>query len=237
MSVHEPSVEGAAGAGAGQTSTLRRLRWLLWGLALLVGVVGGVAIAVLRGSHGAAIPTTVAPAGPDATWAAGTKQAPDFSLTDQSGAPVSLARFRGRPVIVTFIDPLCRNLCPLEAKILDGVVKSMPANVRPAIVAVSVNQWGNKRRYLLQDVTRWKLPADWYWAVGTPAALQKVWADYKIGVSDSTKKVAGVTVHTITHTEASFLVDASGHQRALYLYPFRAADVERTVRSLAGASG
>ena len=47
-----------------------------------------------------------------------------------------------------------------------------------------------------------------------------------------TKTIAGVTVHEIVHTEAAFLIDSKGYQRALYLYPFRAQDVERTLRTL-----
>ncbi|HET7566929.1 MAG TPA: SCO family protein, partial [Gaiellaceae bacterium] len=202
MSVQQPSVPAA-------DNPFRRLRWLFWAVALAIGILAGVLVGALRGSSSSgpqAIPTAVAPARPAATWAAGTKPAPDFRLTDQAGEPVSLARFRGRPVIVTFIDPLCRNLCPTEAKILDAVVaKSLPGR-RPAVVAVSVNQWGNARHVLVQDVRKWNLPAEWHWAVGAGPALKRVWAAYQIGVTDSPKKVTGVVVHNISHTEASFLV-------------------------------
>ena len=230
--MQQPSVPAAESPG----SSLRRLRWLFWGVALAVGVAAGVLIGVLNSSpQPAAIPTAIPPAGPDVHWAAGAKPAPDFNLTDAAGKTVSISQFRGRPVIVTFIDPLCRNLCPTEAKILDSVVAKFPAGQKPAVVAVSVNQWGNARHVLLQDVKKWKLPAQWHWAVGAPAALRKVWAAYQIGVSDAPKTVAGVTVHNISHTEASFLIDAKGDQRALYLYPFRAPDVARTLKQLAGA--
>lgn len=225
MSVHQPSV---------QAGNLRRLRWLFWGVALVVGVAAGVLIGVLRTpSHQAEVPATVAPARPDATWAAGAKPAPDFRLTDQTGQPVSLARFRGRPVILTFIDPLCRSLCPLEAKILERVEARFPAARRPEIVAVSVNQWGNARRNLLVDMRKWKLTRNWLWAVGPAVELRRVWAAYQIAVQDFPKTVTGITVHNIVHTEAAFLIDPRGDQRALYLYPFRAPDVARTVRQLA----
>ena len=229
MSAQQPSVP--------VTSPLRRLRWVFWVVALALGVGAGALLAVTRSRPAAspAIPTTVAPAIPAATWAAGKLPAPDFALVDQAGKPVSLARFQGRPVLLTFIDPLCRNLCPTEAKILTAVERRFPAAQRPAIVAVSVNRWGNARRVLLQDETKWRLPADWHWAVGAPAALRHVWKSYSIGVTDAPKTVTGVTVHDISHTEATFLVDAKGDQRALWLYPFRAADVARTIRSVAAA--
>ena len=219
-------------------SSLRRLRWLFWGIALVVGVAAGIVIGVLRApAKPAAVLTPVPPDGAAATWAAATRPAPDFRLADQAGAPVSLGRFRGRPVILTFIDPLCRNLCPIEAKILERVEAGFPAARRPAIVAVSVNRWGDARANLLVDMRKWKLTQDWHWAVGTPAGLRAVWHAYRIAVSDSPKTVAGITVHQISHTEAAYIVDARGDERALYLYPFTATDVSRTLRQLAGAQG
>ena len=176
-----------------------------------------------------------APAAPDVTWPVGKKVAPEFSLLNQNGGPISLRQFRGRPVILTFIDPLCRNLCPLEAKTLGRVADSFPADQRPAIVAVSVNHWADARKNLLLDKSKWSLPSDWHWAVGAPTVLARVWKNYAIGVSVATKTIAGIKVRRITHTEAAYLVDPSGHERALYLYPFRASDVEQTIRSLTRA--
>ncbi len=200
----------------------------------MVGVAVGGAIAALRSPSTPTVPSFTA-YDPGITWPAGKALAPGFTLRGESGKPISLEQFRGRPVILTFIDPLCRNLCPFEAKVLGQIARRMPAAQRPAIVAVSVNQWADARSNLLLDKTKWSLPSSWHWAVGSPQALARVWKDYAIGVSAATKTIAGVTVHRITHTEASYVLDLKGYKRALYLYPFKAADVERTLRSLAGA--
>ncbi len=170
------------------------------------------------------------------TWAAGARPAPDFRLVDQSGSPVSVSGFRGRPLIVTFIDPLCRNFCPLEAKQLNTLVRTLPASQRPAIVAVSVNIYGNARANLLQDVAKWRLVPEWRWAVGNPHQLAQVWRRYQIGVLASTKKIAGVTLHEITHTEAAYVVDRKGFERALFLWPFKAQDVSSVLRRIAPAA-
>ncbi len=213
----------------------RRLRWFVLGGALVVGVGIGAAVAVLRSPSSSPAVASSAESGPPVTWPVGKKLAPRFTLRSESGAPISLKQFHGRPVILTFIDPLCRNLCPLEAKTLDRVVAGMPASQRPAIVAVSTNRWADARRNLLVDKTKWSLPSDWHWAVGAPAALARVWKDYAIGVSVATRTIAGIKVRRITHTEAAYVVDPSGHERALYLYPFLAQDVENTLRSLSRA--
>lgn len=153
-------------------------------------------------------------------------------LRDQQGQPVSIAQFHGRPVIVTFIDPLCRNFCPLEAKQLNLVVNSLPASSRPAVVAVSVNIYGNARANLLQDVAHWQLGPEWRWGVGSPAQLARVWKNYGVGVLVTTKTIKGVTVHNVTHTEGAYLIDATGHERALFLWPYAAADVKHALAQI-----
>ena len=120
------------------------LRWILGAAVLVLAAVAGALL--LIGSPSKATPMSqAAPVSdaPAATWASGQKRAPAFSLTDQHGAPVSLATLRGRPVIVTFIDPLCRDYCPIEAQRLTDVANAFPAGAKPAIVAVSVNVFGN----------------------------------------------------------------------------------------------
>jgi cytochrome oxidase Cu insertion factor (SCO1/SenC/PrrC family) len=218
-----------------------RLRWFVWGAALLVGVVVGSLVALLQVSQrSGTVPgtglATVGPEAPAASWAAGTRPAPDFRLLDQAGRPVSLGVYRGRPVIVTFIDPLCRNFCPLEAKQLNELVRRLPFRSRPAIVAVSVNVHGDARANLLQDAAKWRLVPQWRWAVGSSLGLARVWRRYQIGVLVTTKRIAGVTVHEVSHTEAAYVIDARGFERALFLWPFRAQDVAATLRGLASSS-
>jgi protein SCO1/2 len=199
----------------------------------VVGVVIGVGFGFVHGSrHAATLPTP--PTRPDATWPAGAKRAPDFGLVDERGAPISLHRFRGRPVVVTFIDPVCRNLCPLEAKVLNQAVEASPAQ-RPAIVAVSVNPWADSSANFRQDARKWHLVPQWHWAAGRYPQLAAVWRRYAIGVSVKKKVIAGISVPQVAHTEASIIVDPAGFQRALFLFPFRAQQVARTLRQLAGA--
>lgn len=209
--------------------------WLAWAAALLVGVAGGGAVAVLAHGHRTTGPPPAPPLHDVATWAAGVRPAPGFRLADQRGTPFSLGDLRGRPVILTFIDPLCRNLCPLEARVLDAAVRQIPAARRPSIVAVSVDPWGDDAATFADDRVHWQLPAEWRWGVGTKAQLAAVWHDYAIGVQTTKTTLAGVTVRNVSHTEASYVVDASGHERALLLYPFRVADVLATLRRIGAA--
>jgi cytochrome oxidase Cu insertion factor (SCO1/SenC/PrrC family) len=163
------------------------------------------------------------------TWNEGQRAAPGFTLTDQSGGSISPGRYRGRPLIITFIDPLCRNLCPLEAKVLNEVDERLPADERPTIIAVSVDVYADTHADLMLDFRRWGLVPQWEWAVGSPAQLEAVWKRYYAEVEVQTKHIAGTTVHYITHSEMAYVVDGKGYERALFSWPFTAKAVKTTL--------
>ena len=223
MSVQQPSV-------GSRTASLYRWRWFLWAAVLLIGTVVGAVLALTRSSGKAVAP--VPPPDKGFTWAAGAKRAPNFNLVDENGSPVSLGGFRGRPVLLTFMDPVCRNLCPLEAKVLTSAVRSLPPTERPAIISVSVNRWADGKQALLHAMSKWKVSPAWRWAVGKPAVLSGVWRAYGIGVRDNKTTVNGITIHDVSHTEATYLVDRRGYQRALFMYPFLPQDVSAAVQRL-----
>ena len=215
----------------------RELRWAIPALAVLCGAA--VAVPVLAAGRSRRTTATIAyspvslVSPPASTWGAGDRRAPDFSLRDQDGRPVSLAANRGRPVIVTFIDPLCRNFCPLEAQVLNQVERQMPAADRPVILSVSVDVYANARRYLLQDDREWRLAPEWRWAIGRPADLAAVWNNYRIAVKVTTWRINRTVTYRINHTEAAYVLDPTGHERALFVWPFNPQDVEHVLRQLA----
>jgi cytochrome oxidase Cu insertion factor (SCO1/SenC/PrrC family) len=217
------------------------MRWLCLGAVAIVGA--GIGVVVVLAAPRAEQAPTAAPAVPAAraappqfsaaaTWPAGARPAPAFSLRDEHGRRISIASLRGRAILVTFIDPLCRNLCPLEARVLSAAVRRLPPSLRPVIVSVSVNPWADTPTAFAEDRTHWHLGPTWRWATGTVRQLRPVWRRYEIGVLVSKRTITGVTVRSIVHTEATYVVDAAGDVRAVYVYPFNARDVAATVRSL-----
>jgi len=205
-----------------------RRRWLIWAAGALVGVLVALAIARALTANGSSTPADVT-----TTWPAGARRAPAFALRDQQGRPLTLASLRGRPAIVTFIDPLCRDFCPREASVLSEAAASLGKDA-PAIVSVSVNPWANTARNFREDALHWRLAKGWRWGVGSYAALARVWKDYAVGVQVTEKRIAGVKVRNITHTGAAYLIDADGYERALFLYPFTTAQVVGAARNMLG---
>lgn len=165
-------------------------------------------------------------------WPAGQRPAPDFQLTDQDGQTVSPADYRGKPVIVTFIDPLCRNLCPLAGKVLSEADEDLPAGQRPPIIAVSVDIYADTRADLHEDYQRWSLTPQWQWAVGSPGRLASVWKRYYAEVEVETKHIAGTTVHYITHSEMAYLIDGRGDERRLFTWPYTPEQIDAAVRGI-----
>jgi protein SCO1 len=215
----------------------RGLRWAVPGLVVLCGVAVAAPILALGRSSRSGAPTAYSAASlvspPASSWGAGDRRAPDFSLRDEDGRPVSVAANRGHPVIVTFIDPLCRNFCPLEAQVLNQMERQIPAAHRPVIIAVSVDVYADARRYLRQDDREWRLVPEWRWAIGRPADLAAVWKNYRIDVKVRTWRINGTVTYRIDHSEAAYVLDATGHERALFAWPFNPQDLEHVLRQLA----
>src|SRR6476660_8430927 len=206
--------------------------WTLAAVAAIVVGAGAGAGFALTHRSGSSQPASTVTGHANVVWPAAKRRAPDFALRDQTGAPVSLSANRGQVVILTFIDPVCTTLCPLEAKTLDRVEQDLSGAQRPAIVAVSVNPWGDAGRYFQADARKWRLPARWRWAVGSRAQLSRVWQAYSIGVRIRRFRAVGITTHRVDHTEAAYVIDRRGFERALFVYPFSAGDVESAVRQL-----
>jgi len=234
MSANQPSLPGAhePRSGARWWAGLPSWIWPFWIIVAIVGI--GSAVGIVLVSHRTAVSS--GPSSPIARWAAGVKRAPNFNLVDQAGKPLSMTAFHGRPVIVTFIDPTCRNLCPREASIISQAAAKL-GSARPAIVAVSVDPWSDSTHNFQVDAGRWHLAPGWLWGVGSYARLARVWKSYGVAVVVAKHTYAGVAIRKITHTEAAYVVDPSGHERALLLYPFTTKDVVSAVKGALSGSG
>ena len=53
--------------------------------------------------------------------------APDFTLRDAEGAPVKLADFRGKIVVLNLIYTRCPDVCPLHAERITEIQKMISA--------------------------------------------------------------------------------------------------------------
>ncbi len=136
--------------------------------------------------------------------------APQFRLTDQSGRAVSLSAFRGRVVVLSFLDPVCTSDCPLIAQEMRAADQLLGSDARHAeFVSVVANPVFNSvadvdafdRQEALTHLTNWR------YCTGTDAQLKRVWNSYSI------QAVIEPGGAMIGHTELFYVIDPSGHIR------------------------
>ncbi len=125
----------------------------------------------------------------------GTQQF-NFNLTNENGQKMSLASFRGKSVVVQFMDPKCTDICPIVAKELvdaDKQLGSAASNV--AFVAVNVNQYHESTAELRKFSQSHGLSnlKNWYYFTGSTKQLKAVWKEFGIFVQPNP---TGDVVHT-----------------------------------------
>ena len=135
-----------------------------------------------------------------------------FELTDQNGAPVSLATLKGRTIALTFLDPVCTTDCPLIAQQFRQVDESLGAAAakNTAFVAVVANPTylGVEFVQAFDSQENMNMP-NWYFLTGSLAQLTAVWNAY--GIQVQTIGSGGMAAHSDT----TYVIDGAGHLRII----------------------
>jgi protein SCO1/2 len=147
---------------------------------------------------------------------------PDVPLISSSGAPLSLAAFQGKYVVLANFLSLCQDECPL----ITGAFISLQRDVRAAglgnkvvFVEITVDP-GRDTPARLAAYSR-EFGADWTLATGTPANLDTLWKFFAVSVQivpeEQPAKIDWYTgkplTYDVDHTDGYFLIDTSGHER------------------------
>ena len=176
-----------------------RLAYALLTLTLCTAAaVIGVALAA-RGDQGTAV--DVGPSG----WAGFVRPpgatAPDFRLRDQDGKTTTMAEFRGRPVVVTFVYSHCEDTCPALVDQVRGALDDSGLDV--PLLAVSVDPVNDTEARARRFLNERRMTGRARFLLGTRAELAPVWKGY--GVQPQADK--------LDHSATVVLVDAAGRQR------------------------
>jgi cytochrome oxidase Cu insertion factor (SCO1/SenC/PrrC family) len=139
------------------------------------------------------------------------KVAPDFTLTDETGQRISLSQYRGKVVILSFIDDECRTICPLTTQAMVDARDSL-GHAAKDVQLLAVN--ANWRSTQVDDVLSYSelhgLVGQWHFLTGSRTQLQHVWKAY--GVGDD----ASSTSNVIAHTPTLEIIDPLGRLRKVY---------------------
>ncbi|MCI0556033.1 MAG: SCO family protein [Anaerolineae bacterium] len=138
-------------------------------------------------------------------------EAPDFHLTDQNGSVISLSDFRGKVVVLTFMDSKCQDTCPLTAVHFREVYRQFDQNETKQVVflGVNVNVEVSEVADVLETTRAWHLDEipDWHFLTGSRDSLEPVWKDYGVSAAPSPDG------NSIMHTPGVFLIDPLGQER------------------------
>ena len=122
-------------------------------------------------------------------------------LRDQDGRPASLAEYRGRPVVVTFLYTTCEDTCPLTAQQIRGALDDLGEDVPALAVAVDPprDTPARARRFLAEQ----RLTGRLRFLLGSEPALRRQWRAYGIQRQSAKEEHSGYTI----------LLDGEGRQR------------------------
>src|SRR5215218_6018868 len=162
---------------------------------LLLAVVAAVAFRGGRETVGSATGFQGALRPPD------LRAEPLTGLTDEDERPLSLARYRGQVVVMTFLYSTCKDTCPLTAQQIRGALDDIGRDV--PVVAVSVDPRNdtpaNAKRFLVEQ----QMIGRMHFALGSTAALKRQWDAYGIAPQKDGRE----------HSAYVVLVDGNGMQR------------------------
>lgn len=158
--------------------------------------------------------------------------APPFELTDQDGAPKSLASLRGKVVLLDFVYANCPGPCPILTGTHARAQKVLPAEARPRVWFVSVTLDPERdtpevlRRY---GQARGADFSSWSFLTGPKESVEQVIARYGVGKLPASNG-------EIQHVVVSFLIDPEGRIAKRYFgLEHHADDLARDLAAAAAA--
>jgi cytochrome oxidase Cu insertion factor (SCO1/SenC/PrrC family) len=140
------------------------------------------------------------------------RTAPCFTLTDQDGRVLPLSAFRGKVVVLEFMDPHCTDICPIVSAEFTDAYRDLGRQAGQVVfAAVNVNQY----HHAVADVAAYSrthqltsIPS-WHFFTGPVPRLRAVWNAYNIAVQ------APGPDADIVHSSVVYFIDPGGRERYL----------------------
>ena len=152
--------------------------------------------------------------------------APDFTLTNQFGQPMSLSQFRGKVVLLGFEDSECTTVCPLTTQSM-VLAKQLLGTAGNNVQLLGVD--ANPQATSVADVMSYSrthgMVNRWDFLTGSLAQLRQTWRAYHIAVQ--------IESGQIDHTPALFVISQQGRLQKIYLTQMAYSSVPQSAQVLA----
>jgi protein SCO1/2 len=155
---------------------------------------------------------------------------PAITLVDQNGASISLASFRGRPVLLGFVHTSCKGPCELMTAKMRQVDQKLGSDVDTKVTMVTVttdpDHDGPPAMLAYAKAQGANLPG-WYFLSGKPANVRRVLALFGIAHEESEED-------EMTHVLDLYLIAPDGtrahHYSGIETSPDQiASDIRKTL--------
>ena len=156
----------------------------------------------------------------------GQRTAPDIRLVNQFGQPMSLSQFRGKVVVLAFVDSECTTVCPLTTvSMLQARELLGAAGDQVQLLGVDANPSATSVHDVMAYSQAHAMVNQWDFLTGSLAQLRAVWQAYHIYVQ--------IQAGQIDHTPALYVIDQRGREQEVYLTTMAYASVGQEGQVLA----
>lgn len=163
----------------------------------------------------------------------GAEIASDFELTDQHGEPLALSDKNGEPVLLTFFFTNCPDVCPLTAaQIREAEQEINDRGGEFEVVIVSVDPENDNPESARAFLDNFERADRWSFLTGDEEALEAVWDDYYVGVTEETASAGDALIAaapganafheghdddaSLMHTTPIYLIDEEGRIQVVH---------------------
>lgn len=139
----------------------------------------------------------------------GGAPARDFTLTNQSGQPVTLSQFRGKVVVLAFVSDQSTNVGPLTSQTLLAALGDLPASAAAQVQVLAVDTNSNATTGdALAYTNAHGLANSWLYLTGSSDQLANVWQAYHVAVQTGQGQPK--------YTPAIYVIDPNGGEQMEY---------------------
>jgi cytochrome oxidase Cu insertion factor (SCO1/SenC/PrrC family) len=135
-----------------------------------------------------------------------------FNLHDEHNQTFTLDSFRGKVVVLTFLDPVCLNECPeiasefaVTGELLGGDVNKVEfvaVVANPTYTSNAVIRAFNRQQHL-------ETQANWHFLTGPVSELERLWAYYAVETSNPPGGSMSI------HSDLTYVIDGNGKVRTI----------------------
>lgn len=193
-------------------------------LTLGLGACASAPPTAAGGNAGAAMTTNPRPGGGTVIDRPVPAAVLDLRLVDSAGRSLTLASLAGKTVVLTDFLTTCQEICPLTSVNFRGVADSVIAAGRSsqvALVEATVDPGRDTPARLAAYEKLYGARPDWTFVTADAAAIETLWTFFGIGYSKRDNAaplpkdwLTGTPLtYDVTHQDAVFIIDGSGHER------------------------